>query len=106
MPIGRRRQAPPLRPFLQRALGVAHGAARRVELVRESAPDEAPRRLISAIDENRADDRFADVGEDRLVAALARLSPRRRRASDAGRHPSPAATSAQLSRAHELGQPP
>ncbi len=40
---------------------------------REGTLDEGSGRLVAAVEENGADDRFADVGQDRDVAALARL---------------------------------
>src|SRR6478735_8736789 len=103
--VGRRRQSPPLRPFLQRALGIAHGALRRVELVGESASDERLRRIISAIDENRADNRFAKVGEDRRIAALARCRLARPDLQMRADIPALRDLGAALA-PHELGQPP
>src|SRR5690606_13657494 len=54
--IGGRRQAAPLRPLLQRRLGVAQGAARGVQARREGPLDQRARRGIAPVEEDRADD--------------------------------------------------
>ena len=62
-----------LRPFLQRASsGRAAAGARRSSRSAEGALDERLRRLEAAVEEDRADHRLADVGEDRRL----RRSPR------------------------------
>ena len=89
---------PALRPFLQRALGIAHGASRRIELVGEGPADERRGRLIARHRGNRADDRLADIGEDRRIARARPTAPRPPPSLRCGPTSQAWATSAQLSR--------
>src|SRR5262245_23255920 len=70
--IGRRRLATRLRPFLELCLGVAQRPARRVKAWPEGAFDYFASRRQPAVEIGGANDGFADVGEDRRIAAYAR----------------------------------
>ena len=68
--VAGRGQRARLRPFLDRGLRVPRGVGG--DPVAPGAQDQRLRRLEAAVDEHRADQRFADVGEDRgLLAAAA-----------------------------------
>ena len=58
-----------LRPFLHRGLGVPRGVGG--DPVAPGAEDERLGRLEAAVDEHRADQRFAHVGQDRRLLAAA-----------------------------------
>ena len=74
--VARRRQRARLRPFLHRGLGVALGLDVGVHARAPGAHHQIARGLEAGVDEHGADDRFADVGEDRrlLAPAGARLA--------------------------------
>src|SRR4051812_3112367 len=61
--IDGRRQTLTLRPFLQHRLRIAQGPSRLVHPLSPVALDEARCRLIAAVEEHRADHRFADIAE-------------------------------------------
>ena len=91
LPIGRRRQAARLRPFLQHGLGIAQRPRRRAHALAPQPLDQGGRRRISAIDEHRSDQRLADIGEDGGAAAPAGIGlrsakPDRRAELDRPRH--------------------
>ena len=71
--IARRREAARLRPFLQRGLGVAQAAPRLVHARAESLAHHALGRGRAAVEKDRADDRLADIAENRALLAPARL---------------------------------
>ena len=90
--VDRRGNAPALRPFLERGLGVAERAVPGRACVRsQSLGDEAPRASMPAVEMERADHRLADVAEDRRLASGRRTAPRRRRVGSPrrGRAPAP-----------------
>ena len=96
--IGRRRQAAPLRPFLQHGLGIAQrraaaSACARATAARSSRPPPDSRRR-----EHRADQRLAHVGEDRGAAPPAGIGSPNCRAAIAAPRSIARATSAQVSR--------
>src|SRR5579859_4247622 len=70
--IGRRRQAAALRPLLQHGLRIAQRAHWLAQAIGPRAVNEFGRRLVAAVNENRADHRFADVAEHGLSQALGR----------------------------------
>jgi len=72
-----RREAAPLRPFLQRGLGVAQHASGLTHLGAEGGAHDRLRRRRAAVEERRADDRLADIAKDRPLLATAglRLAP-------------------------------
>ena len=67
---------PRLRPFLDGGLGVARRLLARPQTIAPGAQDEVAGGLETAVDEDGADQRFSDVGEDRrlLAAAAARFA--------------------------------
>ena len=103
--IGRRRQAARLRPFLQDGLGIAQRPHRRAHALAPELLDELGRGVIAAVEIDRADQRLADVGEDRGArpaagVGLRSAEPQRRAKIDRARH-----VGAGLA-AHEIGEPP
>src|SRR6202023_4076269 len=75
-PIGWRRHAARLRPFLQQRLRIAQWARRLEHTLLPVTLDQRGRRRVTAVDENGADQRLANVGEDRRAAMAARLNLR------------------------------
>src|SRR5215813_6233641 len=69
--IGRGRQPPRLRPLLQYGFRIAQRARRRAHALAPQPLDERRRGRISAVDEHRADQRLANVGEDGGAPAAA-----------------------------------
>src|SRR4029077_431040 len=65
--IARQRQAPSLRPFLEDRLRVRNGKIEAAQLREPKAMDYVSRRLIAAIEEDRAKHRLAGIGEDGLL---------------------------------------
>ena len=78
--IGRRRQAARLRPFLQHGLGIAQRPHRRAHALAPEPLDQLRRRVVAAVEKHRADQRLADVGEDRGAQPPAGVGLPRRRA--------------------------
>ena len=74
--IGRCRQAARLGPFLQRRLRIAHRGRGRAQAIAPQLLDRGGRSLIAAVEEHRADQGFADVGEDRRAVAAAGIGLR------------------------------
>src|SRR5262245_60740163 len=62
--ISRRRQATPLRPFLQDGLGVAQRPHRRAHPLFPKPPDHRCRRFVATVHIDRADQGLAHVGQD------------------------------------------
>src|SRR5947209_3497089 len=71
--IGRRGEAPPLRPFLQLGLRIAQRPRRRQHALAPQPLDQSRRGRVAAIDEHRADQRLAYIGESRHAPAPARI---------------------------------
>src|SRR4029450_10813087 len=71
--IGRSRQPPRLRPFLQHGFWVAQRTKRLEHSLFPEALDEAVGRLIAAIEKHRADQRLANIGKNRDAAPSARM---------------------------------
>src|SRR5262249_22811253 len=74
LPIGGRRQAAPLRPFLQNGLGVAQRAHRRAHTLLPEPPDQDRCRLVAAVYVHRADQGLAHVGQDGDAVAPTRVA--------------------------------
>ena len=70
--IDRRRQAARLRPFLQYGLGIAQRLRGRLHANLPQPLDQALGGLIAAVEIDRADQRLADVGQDRRALAARR----------------------------------
>src|SRR5580700_5198823 len=75
--IGRRRQAARLRPFLQHGFGIAHRLRLRLYANLPQPLDQTLGRRIAAVEIDRADQRFADVGQDGRALAAASIGLRR-----------------------------
>src|SRR5579872_3325691 len=71
--IGWRGKRAGLRPFLKCRLGVAAQRGDRVHPFRPASRDKVSRGLKSAVEKDRADKGLADIGENRLFFAAARL---------------------------------
>src|SRR5215207_2934767 len=69
--IGGRRQAAPLRPFLQHGFGIAQRPVGRQHALLPEALDQDRGGGIAAVEKNRADDGLTDVSEDSLAQPCA-----------------------------------
>ena len=71
--VARRRQGPPLGPFLEGGLGVPALGVGGLGRGGEGALHHGAGGLVARVEEDRAEDRLADVGEDGRVAPAAGL---------------------------------
>src|SRR3984893_6294967 len=67
--IKRRGEAARLRPFLQRGLWIAQRASRRMHPFAEGGNYDGLGRLVARVEKNRADDRFANIAQNRHVGS-------------------------------------